>query len=47
MRGRRAILAQPPGLDALGLGVGDPLLGDVGDPLVDGDGVARTVADPE
>jgi hypothetical protein len=38
-------LAQPPGLD--GLGVGDPLLGGVGDVLVDGDGVARAVADLE
>ena len=37
-------LAQPPGLDALGVGVGDPLLGAVGDVLVDGDGVARAVA---
>jgi hypothetical protein len=48
-------LAQPPGLDALGLGVGDPLPDGVGDPLpdgggdvlVDGNGVARAVADLE
>ena len=40
-------LAQPPGLDPLGVGVGDPLPGSVGDVLVDGDGVAPTVADPE
>ena len=40
-------LAQPPGLDALGVGVGDPLPGSVCDVLVDGDGVAPTVADPE
>ena len=40
-------LAQPPGLDALGVGVGDPLPGAVGDARVDGDGVARAVADLE
>ena len=40
-------LAQPPGLDALGVGVGDPLPGGVGDVLVDGDRVARAVADLE